>query len=162
MVKSLCWILFLVFLVLLTKNILFKRSPHYYKNYFRNEYRHYNVSDGWKQANTKPFSTIQLFYNSRRMNTEYKSNNLLGNLIGFIPFGFFLPLLIPWFRHMIRILFAGFLLSLGYETMQLIFGIGIFDVDDLILNTTGSIIGYIIFLIAKLFILPPHKKIATS
>ena len=162
MVKMICWILFVVYLLFLTKNILFKKSPHYYKNYFKNEYRQYKVRDGWKQANTKPFSTIRLFYNSQRMNTEYKKNNLLGNVIGFIPFGFLLVLLIPWFRNGFIILFAGLLFSLGYEMMQLIFGLGIFDVDDLILNTTGSFIGFIIFIIVRSFVLVPVKKNALN
>lgn len=153
-----CWILFVVYLLLLTKNILFKKSPRYYKNYFQNEYRHYKVKEGWKQANTKPFSTIRLFYNSKRMNTEYKQNNLLGNVIGFIPLGFLLSLLIPWFRNGFKILFAGLLFSLGYEMMQLLFGLGIFDVDDLILNTTGSFIGFIIFFITRSLVIVPLKK----
>ena len=84
------------------------------------------------------------------MNPEYKKNNLLGNLFGFIPFGFLVPVLLPWFRHGFKILLAGFLLSLGYEATQLSLGLGIFDVDDLILNTAGSFIGYAIFFIAGL------------
>lgn len=149
-IKIIGWIVFVFFLLLLTKNILFKKNIGYYKNYFKREYRQYTIKSGWKQANTTPFSTIKLFYNSRRMNTEYKANNLLGNIIGFIPFGFLLPFLLPWFRHGGKILFAGFLLSMGYELTQLIFGLGIFDVDDLLLNTTGSFLGYIVFFIAFL------------
>jgi glycopeptide antibiotics resistance protein len=151
-VKLLCWILFVIFMILLTKNILFKKSPPYYKNYFRQEYRHYKVKDGWAKANTKPFSTIRLFYNSRRLNAEYKKNNLAGNIVGFIPLGFLLPLILPWFRNGFKILLAGLLLSLCYETAQLLFGLGVFDVDDLILNTAGSIAGYIVFFILGLFI----------
>jgi len=162
MVKTVCWILFLGYLAVLTKNILFKKNPRYYKNYFQTEYKHYKIKDGWQQANTKPFSTIRLFYNSKRMNTEYKKNNLLGNIIGFIPFGFLLALLIPWFRNGFKILFAGLLFSLGYEMMQLLFGLGVFDVDDLILNTTGSFIGFIIFLLVRSFVLIPIKKKALN
>jgi glycopeptide antibiotics resistance protein len=156
-VKVVCWILFIVFMLLLTKNILFKKNPGYYKNYFRKEYRHYKVQDGWEKANTKPFSTIRLFYNSRQLNTEYKQNNLLGNMVGFIPFGFLLPLLLPWFRNIFKVLLSGFLLSLAFETAQLIFGLGVFDVDDLILNTCGSFAGYIFYFITMLF-LRPRKK----
>ena len=158
MVKAICWILFLFFLLLLTKNIVFKKSPQYYKNYFRREYKHYKVKEGWEQANTKPFSTIRLFYYSKRMRTDYKQNNLLGNVIGFIPFGFLLPLLMRWFRRLPRTLFAGFILSLGYEMMQLLFGLGIFDVDDLILNMTGCFIGYLLFLMIRSFVLAQEKK----
>jgi glycopeptide antibiotics resistance protein len=150
-IKIVCRILFIVFILLLTKNILFKKSPGYYKNHFRSEYRNYTIKEGWKKANTTPFSTIKLFYNSRRMNPEFMMNNLLGNLLGFIPFGFLLPLLIPFFRNLFKTLVAGFLLSLGYETVQLVFGLGVFDVDDLLLNTAGVLIGFIIFTLSYFF-----------
>jgi glycopeptide antibiotics resistance protein len=155
--KIVCLVLFTFYLLLLTKNILFKKNLAYYKNYFHREYRQYSVKSGWKQANTKPFSTIRLFYNSRNMNTEYKANNLLGNLLGFVPFGILFPFLLPWFRHGSKIILSGFLLSLGYELTQLLFGLGIFDVDDLILNTAGSFAGYCIFFIAVL-VFGPRKK----
>ena len=145
-------------MALLTKNILFKKSPQHYKNYFNREYKRYKVKDGWAKANTKPFSTIRLFYNSRRLNTEYKTNNLLGNLIGFVPLGLLLPLILPWFRNGFKILVAGFLVSLGYETVQLLTGLGVFDVDDLILNTAGAFAGFLLFLIFKHLIIRETKK----
>jgi glycopeptide antibiotics resistance protein len=157
-IKIICWILFVFFLALLTKNILFKKKLSYYRNYFHKEYRRYSVKNAWNQANTKPFSTIRLFYNSRNMNTAYKANNLLGNLIGFIPLGILLPFLLPWFRHGIKIILAGFFLSLAYELMQLLFGLGIFDVDDLILNTAGTFTGYCIFYITSIAVKYPKKE----
>jgi glycopeptide antibiotics resistance protein len=144
------WIAFVVFFLLLAKNILFKKSPSYYKRYFRNEYRHYRIEQGWEKANTKPFHTIQLFYNSRRMNAEYRQNNLWGNLFGFMPLGIFLPLLFSFFCRGISLLLAGLLVSLGFETAQLVLNLGIFDVDDIILNTIGCFAGYIIIWL-------PHK-----
>ena len=149
MIKLCLWATLIAVLLLLTKKILFKKSPGYYKKYFRNEYRHYSVKKAWEHANTKPFSTIQLFYNSRRLRTEYKQDNLLGNLLGFVPIGFLLPLLMPLFRKGIYVLLAGFFLSLGFEMTQLVLGLGIFDVDDLILNTVGCFLGYWLFRLAS-------------
>jgi glycopeptide antibiotics resistance protein len=161
-IKIVCRILFIVFILLLTKNILFKKSPVYYKNHFRSEYRNYTIKDGWKRANTTPFSTIKLFYNSRRMNPEFMKNNLLGNLLGFIPFGLLLPLLMPVFRNLFKVLVAGFLLSLGYETIQLVLDLGIFDVDDLILNTAGTLIGFITFCSIYFFFRITRKENVTA
>ena len=142
----------LVFLLVLTKVILFKGSMQYYKNYFRTTYHSYHIAEGKKKANFKPFATIKLFYESRRMNMEYKVNNLLGNILLFIPLGFLLPLLVKRFRNIFLIVLTGFLLSVFYECVQLLTGIGIFDVDDMILNTFGTLIGAIIFYILnKLF-----------
>ena len=69
----------------------------------------------------------------------------MGNLLGFVPVGLLLALLIPFFRKGIYVLLAGFFLSLGFEMMQLLFGLGIFDVDDIVLNTAGCFIGYVIY-----------------
>jgi glycopeptide antibiotics resistance protein len=157
-IKVICRILFIVFMLLLAKSILFKKNTGYYKNYFSKEYRNYKIKDGWDKANTKPFSTIRLFYNSRRMNTEYKQKNLLGNMVGFIPFGFLLPLLLPWFRNGFKILLSGFLLSLCFETAQLIFDLGVFDVDDLILNTLGCLTGFLIFRLTGKLFLTVHQQ----
>ena len=151
--RTFLWIVFIAYILLLTKNILFKKSPSYYKRYFRNEYRHYTVKQGWEKANTKPFSTIKLFYNSHRLNPEYRKNNLWGNLLGFLPLGIFLPLLIAFFRKAIPVLLAGFIISLGFEITQLLFGLGVFDVDDIILNTAGCFAGYIIFSAAMLILI---------
>lgn len=159
LIKKFSWVLLLVFLLVLTKVILFKGSPGYYKNYFRTTYHSYTIAEGKRKANFKPFATIKLFYESRRLNMEYKVNNLLGNILLFIPLGFLLPLLVKRFRNFFLILFTGFLLSLFYECTQLITGIGVFDVDDMILNTSGTLVGIIIFYILKsLFSSPGEKK----
>lgn len=64
----------------------------------------------------------------------------VGNIIWFVPFGGALFA----FRQKKRIWEAalcGFLLSLFIETMQYIFGTGISELDDLILNTLGAVAG---------------------
>ena len=152
LIKKFSWVLLLIFLLVLTKVILFKGSPRYYKNYFRTAYHNYKIKEGIKKGNVVPFATIKLFYGSNRMHMEYKVENLLGNILIFIPLGFLLPLLIKRFRNTLAILLAGFLLSVFYECFQLATGIGVFDVDDMLLNTVGTAIGVIIFwIIKKLF-----------
>ena len=64
------------------------------------------------------------------------------NILLFVPYGFALPLLWRKFRDGRRTVLAGFLLSLFVELMQLFSGHT--DVDDLILNTAGSWIGYLL------------------
>jgi glycopeptide antibiotics resistance protein len=72
--------------------------------------------------------------------------NLIGNVIGFMPFGFILPLISDRFRKWYMVFLCGFLLTLLVESVQLITGIGIFDVDDMILNTMGALLGYLVYL----------------
>ena len=145
------WMLLIFSLLVLTKYILFKKSPYYYKNYFAHQYNRQKIKDGWKHANLKPFSTISLFYKSKRLKEEYKYNNIGGNIVGFVPLGILFPLLFLSLRSIWKIILLSFFLSLMFETIQLLTGLGAFDIDDIILNTTGGIIGYIIYLILKKF-----------
>lgn len=72
--------------------------------------------------------------------------NLFGNVIIFIPFGFFLPMASKY-RSCFATLFWSFGLSLCVETFQLLTKVGSFDVDDILLNTIGGVAGHIIFVI---------------
>lgn len=63
----------------------------------------------------------------------------VGNLIWFVPMGLLLPLLTGCGK---RVILYSFLLSLAIETGQFIFGTGVTEVEDLILNTLGGAIGY--------------------
>ena len=51
-------------------------------------------------------------------------------------------------RGLIKVVLGSFLFSLIIESCQYIFKVGVFDVDDLLLNTIGRLIGYIIYKIA--------------
>lgn len=63
----------------------------------------------------------------------------VGNIIWFIPFGFLAPLL--WNTGKNTILYTLFL-SLVIEVLQFVFGTGVTEVEDLILNTFGGAMGY--------------------
>lgn len=71
--------------------------------------------------------------------------NLGGNVLCFMPFGFF----VPWLRkHLDRfwlITLLSLCLSLMIELAQLFLQVGSFDVDDLLLNTIGGICGYLCY-----------------
>lgn len=151
----------LVFCMLvLTRFILFKKDPRYYKHYFTHEYKHYTVDQGWKQANLKPFVTIRLF-SSNRVSSEYSYKNIGGNIIGFIPLGILLPIVFRVLRKWWRLTLLVFLISLSFETFQLFTGVGVFDVDDLILNTFGGIIGYFLFLLGAWMVREERDLAAT-
>ncbi|GIN57909.1 VanZ family protein [Lederbergia ruris] len=102
-------------------------------------------SDGpyWNSHNFIPFKTIAYYlFLANDINVSIRVENVIGNIIGFVPFGFILPLLSSKFRSLKKVTVATFCLSLAFELIQLIFRFGSFDVDDLILNTLGGIIGY--------------------
>ncbi len=72
--------------------------------------------------------------------------NLFGNVLIFVPFGFFLPMA-SRYRSFFATLFWSFGLSLCVEMFQFVAKVGCFDVDDLLLNTAGGIAGHIVFVL---------------
>ena len=80
---------------------------------------------------------------------DFSTSNIMGmvlNMVMFAPLGFLLPAYFERYRHWGRTLAAGFLTSLMVELIQL-FTFRATDVDDLIMNTLGTLAG---FLTAKL------------
>lgn len=73
--------------------------------------------------------------------------NLVGNVVAFLPLGFFLPIMYRKCRSFFYTVFFCFEFSLIVETIQLVSKVGSFDVDDLLLNTIGGAIGYLCFAI---------------
>ena len=77
--------------------------------------------------------------------------NFLGNLILFVPVGVLVPLMTGW-EKLWKTAAIGLGFSIFVETLQLITRKGVFDPDDLLLNTVGCVIGYgILRTIEKLF-----------
>jgi glycopeptide antibiotics resistance protein len=74
-----------------------------------------------------------------------------GNLILLLPLGYFLPVIFKRISNFKKVLLICFICSLGIELMQycissiLGFTYKISDINDVILNTTGAILGYLIF-----------------
>lgn len=69
--------------------------------------------------------------------------NLAGNIVMFIPLGFFLPCLAQKFRFYSRFLLWQLAIITAIELIQLFTLWGSCDVDDLILNTLGAAIGFL-------------------
>lgn len=75
--------------------------------------------------------------------------NIVGNAVGFMPFGFFLPVVSRRSRKWYNTLLFSFSFSLGIEVTQLVLRVGSFDVDDILLNTIGGILGFISYRIVQ-------------
>ena len=67
--------------------------------------------------------------------------HLAGNLMWFVPLGLLLPRLRPGCRWH-HVLLAGALLSVCVEGLQYLLGTGVSDVDDVLLNASGALLGY--------------------
>ncbi len=143
-------ILLLIYLAILLRFILFKDSYAYLYNHFSNGFSWYLIEKKYTTANFIPFATI--YYYLSGQDTTGTWSNLLGNIVLFIPFGFLIPLLLPKIKHITQIFIAAFLSSLFFEMLQLLLALGTFDIDDCILNSTGAIIGFLIYSIWKKYI----------
>ena len=75
--------------------------------------------------------------------------NLGGNILLFIPVGYFLPWLWPALRNFFAFLLTCTLEITLVELLQLVTLLGSLDIDDLILNLFGMILGYLFFIIFK-------------
>jgi len=72
----------------------------------------------------------------------------VGNIAWFIPFGFFLPMVLKS-SSLAKTVTVGFLFSLVIEALQYVFYKGVAELDDLLLNTLGVVIGYFLFWIVS-------------
>lgn len=91
------------------------------------------------------------------LNGKYSSvaNRSVLNMLLFVPLGCLLPYNMSlWKSNVINsklglknTIIIGFLVSLIIESCQVIFTVGVFELDDLVKNTMGTGIGYIVFLI---------------
>ncbi len=96
-----------------------------------------------RNSNFIPFRTVYDYIRgviNHTISKQIVRNNLIGNLILFAPMGVFLPAVYKSSR-LKHILIMVIMLIL-IETVQLITGLGIFDIDDILLNFAGFFIVY--------------------
>lgn len=78
--------------------------------------------------------------------------NVLGNLVLLLPWGFLAPLVFKKLNNFLKIALSGFCISFAAEVTQYIFSLGIFDIDDLMFNTVGAVVGFYVLVVVKYLI----------
>ena len=68
--------------------------------------------------------------------------NFIGNLLGFIPLGFYLPFARTSRTSLGFVIAAGIGVSAFIEFLQYLSGERVCDIDDITLNTTSTVVGY--------------------
>lgn len=96
------------------------------------EFKHYGLTIFNPDIQLKPFAQGMGF-----------SDRL--NIILFVPFGFFIATLTRRANNVLNVIIGGFLFSLSIEIAQLFTNYRISDATDLMTNTIGSVIGFIIY-----------------
>lgn len=106
-----------------------------------------------RSINLTPFVTLRLYWKLLQHESSYLVRhaiiNLAGNVVMFIPLGFFQPYLAPKLRAWYKTLLSTTALILLVEGIQYVTCLGSCDVDDLILNIIGAVIGYVLWRITK-------------
>ncbi len=132
--RVLAFVFFLVYFIVLFYFLFF--SEEMGRTYSERAY-HYNLI---------PFHEIMRFITYRHvLGWQAVVLNIWGNIIAFMPFGSFLPIYSKRCRNLWVTVLYSFELSLLVELLQLVFKVGSFDVDDLLLNTIGGLLGYLVY-----------------
>lgn len=92
--------------------------------------------------------SFELFRTFR--NTFFAKKQVYENIIMFVPFSMILYWLMPIFKKSWAVLFLGIGSSLMIEITQWVTMTGCFEVDDILTNTIGMMLGYLICLIIEL------------
>lgn len=100
------------------------------------------ISSGAWGVNLVPFRTIRNYV--KYSGFLHTMINIFGNIIIFVPFGILLAEIFPKTRNILKILGITFATSFFVEFIQFFIGRSV-DIDDLILNLLGSVIGYFIW-----------------
>ena len=113
---------------------------------------HWNQFSIWEyaamQMNLVPFETIALYVRAMirdTINLNIAIANLLGNFLLFMPMGIYLPLLFQKIRSLVDFLLYMIPVLSLVELVQLLTKRGSFDIDDLILNLAGAILGFFVW-----------------
>ena len=125
------YIAFLILFVVLKFDGSFERIISLHNSIIENE------KDGIRNINLIPFRSISPYL--RNITEPYAFKNIIANILVFIPLGFFVSNNNS--KNVFKTLVICLPVILSIELIQLFFKIGFFDVDDIILNFIGSLIG---------------------
>lgn len=135
------WLLFYIYLLIVVKLVFFKVRIGMIDYHYELVAPRLTLRHNFILANFTPFRGIINTISSGE-STAFILQNLLGNIVLYMPLGFLLPALIPKLSNYKSVTLTGFLLSLTFELIQLFGILGNFDVDDILLNTIGALAGF--------------------
>lgn len=141
-------LLFAIYILVVIKVIIFK-YPYRDMLALAAGWQRGVVWQGLGTANFTPFKTIKMY-----IDYSYKLNsveNLAGNVLVFVPFGFLFPIVAAQGEKFFVMLLNAFVFVLGIEVFQLFSAFGAFDVDDILLNCLGASLGFGMYCLTRLW-----------
>ena len=147
-VKISAWTVFVIYCAVLFYILILDKAVSGYHQSLRNILAHINLI---------PFRTIVTYVvrlGRASINLDTVIKNIVGNLLLFVPMGAFLPFAFDKMKTLWRAVSVMLIIILSVELVQIVLVIGSFDVDDLLLNLLGGLLGYLLYL------LPPIRKLS--
>jgi glycopeptide antibiotics resistance protein len=92
--------------------------------------------------NLVPLMTIRIYL--AHLDSSFWVSQLVGNLLLLLPLGLFGPIALPWLHRWWRVVLVAVLTSTAIEIAQLFIPDRSADVDDVLLNVIGALIGYLL------------------
>lgn len=140
-------IVLIIYLCVLVRLIIFKYPIPVLRG-IMDEWELSNAKAGVATANLTLFKTIRMYI--RYYDRINGFDNLFGNVLAFMPLGVLIPVSFPGIDRFWIVLLYSFWLSLCIELFQLVSHFGVFDVDDILLNTLGGVLGFLVFWAVRL------------
>ena len=97
--------------------------------------------------NLVPFHTLAIYW--RNLGSEFWMRNLFGNLALLLPLGLLGPIALPALDRWWRVALVALLYSVAIELLQRFVPARSADIDDVIVNVAGALIGYAAFMIVR-------------
>ena len=133
-VRSLLWAIFIIYCFVVIYMVFLSRE-------FRTQYSHAYYFKHF--TNFVPFKTIlnyiAMYKNGYQALSIY---NLLGNFVLFLPMGALLPCVFRGLNRFGRVVPCILVMVITIEVLQFVLRVGIIDVDDVIFNLIGAMLGY--------------------
>lgn len=102
--------------------------------------------------NLVPFHTLAIYL--RNLGSEFWMRNLFGNLFLLLPLGLLGPIALPALDRWWRIALVALLYSVAIELIQRLVPARSADIDDVIVNVAGALLGFLVFAIARAVLRP--------
>lgn len=152
------WILFLYYIAQMIYMLFFASEFSRQNNPLFDGHYLESLKQQWElRTNLKPFDTIHLMMNAYANDLhDIATINLLGNFVAFMPFAFFLPKLFSSMTKCRKFLGFMCLLILSVEIIQLLTLSGTMDIDDFLLNMSGTTLSYFILKIPFYHLFTEH------
>ena len=109
------------------------------------------------EHNFIPLRTISIYL--ANLDSPFWVRQMVGNLLLLLPVGLLGPIVLPWMDRWLRVLVASLALSTAIELAQLWIPDRSAEVDDVLLNVVGAILGYAVLRVLRI---GSRRPLATS